>query len=562
MKKFIRIIAAAMAAFFCLQIVAFAEGDPNIDNGGGGLKDGSSENFWNPGNDGVRVTIVDAETGAVKSASIDYTNTNASDIALHFGKVSKAEYVGGTALSATTSSYTFINPTEPLPTIISDGSGASIEEIRSYFTDEQVVKRIAEHTRIEFDDLTNGDYKLMVEPIMYITFNGIRTAMTATEAALYNMQTGGEMINKMGPLSHKNLPLAMFLEKDDLGYTAWTGSKNSYMTDSDIIQYLGVGIVSFKEPEEEVEVAASDYEYRVDTDVYTSITVTGGEHTPDNPVTVRFYIKNKVYTVGNIVYPKGASQLVWCKWHTPNTEQTVNIKVTVTGGASASKTNITANIVDLNKNPPPDPTADDRNDSFRAVSVPNREQRTSAAWSVWSAYWQPKWVWQSRWRWTGKRWVDRGRLVDKGEWKFRSNSYSVSMSANMQITCDEKNPTNVGRTMKSGYGINETVTASISGNGQHTELQNAVAYFPEFYYKTYWRLLEYTNGALEFRKNKYSTYNNRTHFTPLWYPDGNYKVYTWAIDCWTPAGMLSANLTDSLTIKGNVFDDWHIAPSH
>lgn len=551
-----------MAAFFCLQIVAFAEGDPNIDNGGGGLKDGSSENFWNPGNDGARVTIVDAETGAVKSASIDYTNTNASDIALHFGKVSKAEYVGGTALSATTSSYTFINPTEPLPTIISDGSGASIEEIRSYFTDEQVVKRIAEHTRIEFDDLTNGDYKLMVEPIMYITFNGIRTAMTATEAALYNMQTGGEMINKMGPLSHKNLPLAMFLEKDDLGYTAWTGSKNSYMTDSDIIQYLGVGIVSFKEPEEEVEVAASDYEYRVDTDVYTSITVTGGEHTPDNPVTVRFYIKNKVYTVGNIVYPKGASQLVWCKWHTPNTEQTVNIKVTVTGGASASKTNITANIVDLNKNPPPDPTADDRNDSFRAVSVPNREQRTSAAWSVWSAYWQPKWVWQSRWRWTGKRWVDRGRWVDKGEWKFRSNSYSVSMSANMQITCDEKNPTNVGRTMKSGYGINETVTASISGNGQHTELQNAVAYFPEFYYKTYWRLLEYTNGALEFRKNKYSTYNNRTHFTPLWYPDGNYKVYTWAIDCWTPAGMLSANLTDSLTIKGNVFDDWHIAPSH
>lgn len=509
MKKFIRIIAAAMAAFFCLQIVAFAEGDPNIDNGGGGLKDGSSENFWNPGNDGVRVTIVDAETGAVKSASIDYTNTNASDIALHFGKVSKAEYVGGTALSATTSSYTFINPTEPLPTIISDGSGASIEEIRSYFTDEQVVKRIAEHTRIEFDDLTNGDYKLMVEPIMYITFNGIRTAMTATEAALYNMQTGGEMINKMGPLSHKNLPLAMFLEKDDLGYTAWTGSKNSYMTDSDIIQYLGVGIVSFKEPEEEVEVAASDYEYRVDTDVYTSITVTGGEHTPDNPVTVRFYIKNKVYTVGNIVYPKGASQLVWCKWHTPNTEQTVNIKVTVTGGASASKTNITANIVDLNKNPPPDPTADDRNDSFRAVSVPNREQRTSAAWSVWSAYWQPKWVWQSRWRWTGKRWVDRGSWVDKGEWKFRSNSYSVSMSANMQITCDEKNPTNVGRTMKSGYGINETVTASISGNGQHTELQNAVAYFPEFYYKTYWRLLEYTNGALEFRKNKYSTYNNR-----------------------------------------------------
>lgn len=91
MKKIIKIIAAVMVAIFCLQTVAFADsgGDPNIDNGGGGLKDGSSENFWNPGNDGVRVTVVDSETGTVKSASIDYTNINASDIALHFGKVSK-----------------------------------------------------------------------------------------------------------------------------------------------------------------------------------------------------------------------------------------------------------------------------------------------------------------------------------------------------------------------------------------------------------------------------------------------------------------------------------------
>ena len=571
MRKFIRIIAAAMAAFFCLQIAAFAEGDPNIDNGGGGLKDGSSENFWNPGNDGVRITVVDSETGAVKSASIDYTNSNTSDIRFHFGKKCKADYVGGASLTISTSEYVSKSAAQPLPTIISDGSGANIEEIRSYFTDEQVVRRIAEHTGIKFDDLTNGDYKLMLEPIMYITFNGIRTAMTATEAALYNMQTGGEMINKMGPLSHKNLPLAMFLEKDDLGYTAWTGSKNSYMTDRDIIQYLGVGIVSFKEPEEEVEVTSSDYEYRVDTDVYTSITVTGGEHSPDNPVTVRFYIKNKVYTVGNIVYPKGASQLVWCKWHTPNTEQTVNIRVTVTGGASVSKSNITASIVDLNKNPPPDPTADDRNDSFRTPSVPNKPQRTSSAWSVWRARWIPDWVWIPRWRWhtihyadgtTGGYWQDHGYWEDQGEWEFYTNSYSVSMSADMRITCDEKNPTAVGRTMKSGYGINEKVTASISGNGEHTELQNAVAYFPEFYYNTYWRLLEKTGGALEFRKNKYSTYNNRTHFSPIWYPDGNYKVYTWAIDCWTPAGMLSANLTDSLTIKGNVFDDWHVSPSH
>jgi hypothetical protein len=37
-------------------------------------------------------------------------------------------------------------------------------------------------------------------------------------------------------------------------------------------------------------------------------------------------------------------------------------------------------------------------------------------------------------------------------------------------------------------------------------------------------------------------------------------VNTWVIDCWTPAGMLSVNLTDSLSIRGNLWDDWHIAP--
>ncbi|MCM1167459.1 MAG: hypothetical protein NC299_14050 [Lachnospiraceae bacterium] len=272
-----------MAAIFCFNSVAFASGtgDPNIDNGGGSLSSGSSDNFWYAGDDGVRVTVVDASTGEVKSISVDFTNekTGAEDIQVHFGKKCKADYVGGAGLSVSTGGYTYKIPDQPLPTIISDGSGASIEAIRSYFTDEQVVRGISGHVGIEYDDLVNGDYKLMVEPIMYITYNGIRTAMTATEAALYDLQTGGDLINKMGPLSHKNLPLAMFLEEDDLGYTAWSGSKNSYMTDSDIIQYLGVGIVSFKEKEEDVEVAASDYEYRVDTDVYTSVTVTGGKHT-------------------------------------------------------------------------------------------------------------------------------------------------------------------------------------------------------------------------------------------------------------------------------------------
>ena len=56
----------------------------------------------------------------------------------------------------------------------------------------------------------------------------------------------------------------------------------------------------------------------------------------------------------------------------------------------------------------------------------------------------------------------------------------------------------------------------------------------------------------EFKKNKYSTYKNHTHFTPIWMPDRAYTVNTWIIDPWIPDGMLSMNLKDSFTIRGNL----------
>lgn len=146
---------------------------------------------------------------------------------------------------------------------------------------------------------------------------------------------------------------------------------------------------------------------------------------------------------------------------------------------------------------------------------------------------------------------------------FDLNRYNASLTASMNIQCDSKNPTASGRVMKSGYGINQTVTGSVNSSQSSavTQPQNAVSYFPEFCYTTYWRLLDRMgSGRFEFQKNPYSTYKNRTHFTPIWMPDGDYTVNTWLIDAWTPVGMLSTNLTDSLTIRGNLYQDWHVAP--
>ena len=52
-----------------------------------------------------------------------------------------------------------------------------------------------------------------------------------------NQVRGGMLRKKLTSLTHKNLPLAMFLETSDLGYPAWGGGKNQKVSDDEIIGY-------------------------------------------------------------------------------------------------------------------------------------------------------------------------------------------------------------------------------------------------------------------------------------------------------------------------------------
>lgn len=560
MKKILQILIVFIILFsLMMPIVVFAVGDGNIDSGGGGMGDGTSTDKWSPGYDGVRVTVVRASDHATVTTPIDLTNKQPPSTMFHFGKVSKIQYNGGRNLSPIQGAYSYINPSQTMPRIVSTNGSSNIAAIKSYFTDEQVIRSIASITGMDFDILIGGDYKLLLEPMAYYTFQSVMIATTATEAAIYDEQLSGLLRNKMVSLSHKNLPLAMFLEVGDLGYPAWGGSTTKPASNADIKSSLGLGIVRFTEQPEQPTVSTYDYEYRVNTEVITAVMVSGGQSDPDNPTRVRFIIDGRTYNVGNVYYPSGDSQLAWVKWTTPDTEQDMVIDVIVNGLGSTSKSIINVKIVDLDKNPPPNPVADDRNDSFSHSSVPNREEKSNANWSIWSPWWRAYWVWHS----TGE---DSGYWCDHGWWEFDLEQYAATLSSDMSIKNDSKNPTASGSAFKSGYGINQTVTGNVSSNQSSaiTYAQNAVSYFPEFRYETYWRLLERVSGGsnarFEFKKNNYSTYKNRTHFTPIWMPDGAYIVNTWLIDAWTPDGMLSTNLTDTLTIKGNLWQDWHIAP--
>ena len=167
MKRFKRwVLTFLLIVSTMAPMTVYAEGEGNIDNGGGGLGQGTNTNYWNKGDEGVRATVVSASDGSAVTASIDLTNRSPSDIKVHFGKVCKSDYRGGAGLSAKVGGYDYYVPAQSLPKIITTSSGsASIAAIKSYFTDEQVIRSIAGYVGMDYDTLTGGDYKLLLEPI-------------------------------------------------------------------------------------------------------------------------------------------------------------------------------------------------------------------------------------------------------------------------------------------------------------------------------------------------------------------------------------------------------------
>ena len=124
--------------------------------------------------------------------------------------------------------------------------------------------------------------------------------------------------------------------------------------------------------------------------------------------------------------------------------------------------------------------------------------------------------------------------------------------------------------MKSGYGFTVSYApaiVSVDGttkptSSAYTEVQRAEAFFPEFKYSTAqnsFRTLEKASGKWQFEQNEYADGKERMHFTPIWYPDGNYSVAIVATDVWTPSGMIESRRNSNvIAITESVYDDWYI----
>lgn len=383
------------------SIYSLAEGppapDPNVSGGGGGYGEGDKDNVWHGGDDGVRISIMH---GLHTVYTFDMANKDWSRTIQKNGIIyNKLWYRTGGQFQLDSMGYINVisPPGYPMPRIIPKKGTSTIPAIRSYFSDTSVIRYIAEKAGMEYETLTNGDYKLMIEPIAYFRFKGDWWAMTATEAGVYNAYVDSRLRSKMPSLTHQNLPLALFLERDDLTMQKWTGTTTGRVNDWDIINSLGVGIITFA-PIEEIPPPETEYLYRTNTDVITSVLIKnkGSEKNPDFPGKVTFHINGRSYT-RSYICPSNQSQLVWVKWRTPSTPQEIEINVTEkTGNTTETVAIVHAKIVDISGEEPPNPVYDGPGigagqyiKDFKAPEPLDWGSQTETQWSQWTAEFVP-----------------------------------------------------------------------------------------------------------------------------------------------------------------------------
>ena len=293
--------------------------------------------------------------------------------------------------------------------------------------------------------------------------------------------------------------------------------------------------------------------YRENTDVISSfwlVNISGDDYTPSTGAKVVFSVYNAsgqkiAGETQDFVVPNNDKNLAYFKWRVPN-------------GYGGSNVTIKAYIDDG----PYEYNHVERSyrvASFDTLTTPNTSYKDKAP----DGFRVPSTTFNNG---TNARWwqysYSGGAFIKK--------DYAVGNTVSDVTLTTPTNPTaytsNGKLYMKSGYGFECSYThsmASISGY-QSTSASQSVA--PQYFYALFPEY-NYTYGANQCRSFEAvsgrkvfvnATGMNRQHFTPIYYPDGEYKFQIVLSDCWTPAGMLTTYKTVTIQIDGNMYDDWYV----
>lgn len=393
MKRWISMLLALM--LLIIPVNAAGVGEINGSNDSGLLGAGSAGNYWTPGKEGIRVSVVTLD-GIQVGSTVDYSNNNLGTNVYHFGKKTKINYRSGTSLATPSGGYTW-KSLSGLPKVISEnGLTAEMEAIRDFIRREGTLQTIASDCGVSYSVLTDGHYKIVIEPIAYFYYMGLPWAMTATEAALYDQQVCGDMYSRMGNLTHKQLPLSMFLTTADLHFPSSANSGGTMQSRAKIIERLG--LIIWANEQTEVPAAVENptvdsptyYSYHTDKDVYTAAAIrNSGTEDITSGCTATLTITgtdgfSQTVTTSAII-PAGRYGYIWWRWHTPTTPQNLTMTVSTNKAKVAPvHTTISASVSSVEITEPPDPRPTDQRNGWTLPTTPSTNNTTTTVWHGWT----------------------------------------------------------------------------------------------------------------------------------------------------------------------------------
>ncbi len=340
----------------------------------------------------------------------------------------------------------------------------------------------------------------------------------------------------------------VYLEGAGCGNTSWetVGTNNEMTLDCEVNHPLRIYPIS------------PNASYREGTDVVSSFWVQNGyrdNYIPSDQVTAHFKVTKTdgtiitVYTVPNVAVPGNDKNLVYFKWRVPTGLNYSDIRITasiIDDGEFYNSYTRSYSTIPYTYSVTPDTQFEEAAPSgFTAPASPI----ASAGNAIW---WEYKY--------------ENGAFVKHTYGIGIYNAYYKDINPATGSTAYKSGSDWI---MKSGYGFSIKIyrcAIMLSGYehapySAYTPIQYAYASFPEYGYSSATgkcRTLEIGGNGVywEFRQN--GSYG-KVHFTPLWYPDGNYTVKATKRDMWTPSGMLTASVvTNSIKISGSAYDDWFV----
>ncbi|MBQ4140175.1 MAG: InlB B-repeat-containing protein [Clostridia bacterium] len=261
-------------------------------------------------------------------------------------------------------------------------------------------------------------------------------------------------------------------------------------------------------------------------------------------------------TWNNVVIPGDKSNIVYFKWTVPSgmTGQTVYCECTINADSAVNEEDmenntavLTMTIASLTDSQTPNTRFENtKPGSYKGYGAP-AEETEKATWTMW--------------------------VYENNQFVLKSYGVQIS-SADPVITpgadCKTAVYENGKWTIRSGYGFTLSYTPTVittSGyntpdSSAYTNVQYVIAEFPEFNYADSngnCRTLVYVDGKWQFVKNASAADNERVHFIPVWFVDGDYTVSVTASRVWTPAGVISATRTsNSFAVEGSIYDDYFV----